>query len=251
MCLEEKVAIITGASQGIGRAVALELAKNGARVVVNYVDFAGCREQAKEVVSLVSQMGGKALELEADVKDLVQVEMMVQKVVEYFGRIDILVNNAGITRDNLLVRMKENEWDDVIATNLKGTYNCCKSVLKIMMKQKYGKIVNVSSVVGLMGNAGQVNYAASKAGVIGLTKSLAKEVAGRSINVNAVAPGFISTAMTEVLSPNARESLIKHIPLQRLGKPEDVAQLILFLVSDKSSYITGQTIAVDGGMVMN
>ncbi|ATW24656.1 3-oxoacyl-[acyl-carrier-protein] reductase [Candidatus Formimonas warabiya] len=251
MGLEDKVALVTGGSRGIGRTVALKLAQEGCRVAVNYVDFDRNQEEAEEVVSLIKKAGGQALSVKGDVANFEEVESMMREVSEYFGRIDILVNNAGITRDNLLMRMKEEDWDAVININLKGTFHCCKSVVKLMMKQKYGKIVNVASVVGLMGNAGQTNYAASKAGIIGFTKSLAREVASRNINVNAVAPGFIATAMTENLPESSQEALLKQIPLQRLGKPEDVAELVVFLASDKAAYITGQTIAVDGGMVMN
>ncbi|MEL7567457.1 MAG: 3-oxoacyl-[acyl-carrier-protein] reductase [Dehalobacterium sp.] len=251
MVLEEKVALVTGGSRGIGKAIVWELVRQGCLVGVNYVDFDQNREQAEELVSLIQEAGGKALAVSGNVADAEEVETMVQEVVRHFGRIDILVNNAGITKDNLLMRMKEEDWDAVININLKGTYNCCRSVVKLMMKQKYGKIVNVASVVGLMGNAGQGNYAASKAGIIGFTKSLARELASRNINVNAIAPGFIATAMTDSLPGDAKENLIKQIPLQRLGKPEDVADLVGFLVSDKAAYITGQTIAVDGGMVMH
>jgi len=251
MSLEERVAIITGGSRGIGRATALELAGKGAWVALNYIDLADNREQAEELVSLIHSQGGRALAVEADVADPAQVESMMAKIIDHFGRIDVLINNAGITRDNLLMRLKEEDWDAVIAINLKGTYNCCKSVLKVMMKQRFGRIVNVASVVGIMGNAGQTNYAASKAGIIGFTKSLAKEVASRGINVNAVAPGFIATAMTDQLNQNQKDALLKQIPLQRLGAPEDVARVISFLVSEGASYITGQTITVDGGMVMN
>lgn len=251
MGLEDKVALVTGGSRGIGKAIVWELVRQGCKVGVNYVDFDQNREQSEELVSLIHEAGGEALAVKGNVADAAEVETMVQEMIKHFGKIDILVNNAGITKDNLLMRMKEEDWDAVININLKGTFNCCKSVVKLMMKQKYGKIVNVASVVGLMGNAGQGNYAASKAGIIGFTKSLARELAGRNINVNAVAPGFIATAMTDSLPESARENLIKQIPLQRLGKPEDVADLIGFLVSDKAAYITGQVIPVDGGMVMN
>ncbi|MGI6686197.1 MAG: 3-oxoacyl-[acyl-carrier-protein] reductase [Bacillota bacterium] len=256
MGLEEKaaavrVALVTGGSRGIGKAIVWELVHMGCQVGVNYVDFDQNREQAEELVAEIKAAGGEAIAVKGNVADLQEAEAMVQEVVGHFGRVDILVNNAGITRDTLLMRMKEEDWDAVIDVNLKGTFNCCKAVVKQMMKQRYGKIVNVASVVGLMGNAGQVNYAASKAGIIGLTKSLARELAPRNINVNAVAPGFIETKMTEVLPENARENLVKQIPLERLGQPEDVANLVGFLVSDKAAYITGQTIPVDGGMVMD
>ncbi|MDD2499087.1 MAG: 3-oxoacyl-[acyl-carrier-protein] reductase [Desulfitobacteriaceae bacterium] len=251
MSLEERVALITGSSRGIGRAIALELAKNGCRVALNYFNAGPNEKEAREVVELIKENGGQAEAFSADVTQSHEVEAMARQVIEHFGRVDILVNNAGITRDSLLLRMKEDDWDRVLETNLKGTYNCAKYVLKFMMKQRYGRIVNIASVVGIMGNAGQTNYAASKAGVIGFTKSLAREVASRNITVNAVAPGFIDTSMTGELSEDARQVLLRQIPLQRLGTPEDVARLVGFLVSDYAAYITGQTIAVDGGMVMN
>lgn len=248
MVLEEKVAIVTGGSRGIGRAVAIELAKCGCKVVINYL---GNEKLAQEVVAEIIAAGGRAIAVRANVANLSEVEEMIKQVVDTYGRIDILINNAGITRDTLLMRMKEEQWDEVIDINLKGTYNCCKSVLKLMMKQKSGKIVNVASVVGVMGNAGQVNYAASKAGIIGLTKSLAKEVASRNISVNAIAPGFITTDMTGELSDTQSEALLQHIPLGRFGKPEEIASVVRFLVSDDAAYITGQTINLDGGMVMS
>jgi 3-oxoacyl-[acyl-carrier protein] reductase len=247
MLLVEKTALVTGASRGIGRAAALELAKAGAKVAVN---FAGNRAAAEEVVSLIEAAGGQAMLVQADVGNAADVEAMVKAVVERFGKIDILVNNAGITRDNLIMRMKEEDWDAVIHTNLKGIFNCTKAVSKLMMKQRYGRIINMASVVGVMGNAGQANYAAAKAGVIGFTKSMAKELASRNITVNAVAPGYISTDMTANLPEQARLDLQSQIPLQRLGTPEDVATAVLFLVSPGADYITGQTLHVDGGMVM-
>jgi len=247
MLLAEKTALVTGASRGIGRATALELAKAGAKVAVN---FAGNHAAAQEVVSLIEAAGGQAMLVQADVGDAAAVDAMIKAVVERFGKIDILVNNAGITKDNLIMRMKEEEWDAVIHTNLKGIFNCTKAVTKLMMKQRYGRIVNMTSVVGVMGNAGQSNYAAAKAGVIGFTKSMAKELASRNITVNAVAPGYISTDMTANLPEQARTELQSQIPLQRLGNPEDVAAAVLFLVSPGADYITGQTIHVDGGMVM-
>ena len=247
MLLAEKTALVTGASRGIGRATALELAKAGAKVAVN---FAGNRTAAEEVVSLIEAAGGQAMLVQADVGNAVDVETMLKAVVERFGKIDILVNNAGITRDNLIMRMKEEDWDAVIHTNLKGIFNCTKAVSKLMMKQRYGRIINMASVVGVMGNAGQANYAAAKAGVIGFTKSMAKELASRNITVNAVAPGYISTDMTAALPEQAKAELQAQIPLQRLGTPEDVAAAVLFLVSPGADYITGQTLHVDGGMVM-
>lgn len=247
MLLGGKVAIITGASRGIGRATAIELAKAGAKVVVNY---AGNQTAAEQVVSLIKEKGGEAIAFKADVSNAEAVDALIKTTQETFGRIDILVNNAGITKDNLLMRMKEEEWDAVINTNLKGIFTCTKAVARSMMKQKSGKIINMTSVVGIMGNAGQSNYAAAKAGVIGFTKSMAKELASRGINVNAIAPGFISTDMTAVLSDQVKDELAHQIPLNRLGNPEDVAAAVLFLASDAANYITGQTIHVDGGMVM-
>jgi len=247
MLLANKTALVTGASRGIGRATALELAKAGAKIAVNY---AGNRAAAEEVVALIEAAGGQAFMVQADVGDTAAVDAMVKAVVERFGSIDILVNNAGITRDNLIMRMKEADWDAVIHTNLKGIFNCTKVVSKLMMKQRYGRIVNMTSVVGVMGNAGQSNYAAAKAGVIGFTKSMAKELASRNINVNAVAPGYISTDMTAELPEQAKTELQTQIPLQRLGTPADVAAAVLFLVSPGADYITGQTLHVDGGMVM-
>lgn len=247
MLLDNKIALVTGASRGIGKAIAIALAKAGATVVINY---AGNINAAKEVESEIKAINGKSIIVQADVADTDAVENLIKTVVDQFGRIDILINNAGITRDNLLMRMKENDWDDVINTNLKGVYNCTKSISRIMMKQRYGKIVNMTSVVGLTGNAGQANYAAAKAGVIGFTKSVAKEFASRGINVNAIAPGYISTDMTAVLGDEVKKDFETKIPLGRIGQAEDVAEAVLFLVSDKSSYITGQTINVDGGMVM-
>ncbi len=247
MLLANKTALVTGASRGIGRATAIELAKAGAKVAVNY---AGNRVAAEEVVAQIEAAGGQAFMVQADVGDAAAVDAMVKAVVERFGKIDILVNNAGITRDNLIMRMKEEDWDAVIHTNLKGIFNCTKVVTKLMMKQRYGRIVNMTSVVGVMGNAGQSNYAAAKAGVIGFTKSMAKELASRNITVNAVAPGYITTDMTADLPEQAKTDLQSQIPLQRLGNPADVASAVLFLVSPGADYITGQTLHVDGGMVM-
>lgn len=246
MVLREKFAIVTGGGRGIGKAVALKLADLGAGVAV--VDLG--IEDAENTASDIRQMGGRAIALSGNVASVHDVEEFVKKVSEEFGRIDILVNNAGITRDTLLVRMKDEDWDAVINVNLKGTFLCTRAVAKIMMKQRFGRIVNISSVVGLMGNAGQANYGASKAGVIGLTKTVARELASRNVTVNAIAPGFIATSMTDVLPENVKESLMQQIPLGRLGAPEDIANAVAFLVSDAASYITGQTIAVDGGMVM-
>lgn len=247
MSLVGKTAIVTGGSRGIGRAIALKLAKLGANVVVNYTSSP---DKAEEVVQMAKDMGRDGMAIKADVSNGEEVQELIKLVEEKFPSIDILVNNAGITKDTLFMRMKEEEWDRVMDVNLKGTFNCTKAVTKKMMKQKSGSIVNMASVVGITGNAGQANYAASKAGIIGFTKSVAKELASRGINVNAVAPGFIQTDMTDVLSDKIIEELIKQIPKKELGKPEDVANLVAFLCSDQAKYITGQVINVDGGMVM-
>ncbi|WP_035293000.1 3-oxoacyl-[acyl-carrier-protein] reductase [Clostridium sp. KNHs214] len=245
--LKGKNAIVTGASRGIGRAIALKLAEKGANIVINYRSN---KEKAEELVKEIEAKGVKALAIEGDVSIFSEAESMINKAFEKLGSVDILVNNAGITKDTLILRMKEEEFDKVIEVNLKGAFNCLKHVSKIMMKQRSGKIVNISSVVGLVGNAGQINYAAAKAGIIGMTKSAAKELASRGINVNAVAPGFISTDMTAVLSEKVKEGAINTIPLKRLGNPEDVANAVTFLAGDEAKYITGQVINVDGGMVM-
>lgn len=247
MNFEGKTAIVTGGSRGIGRAICLELAAGGANVVLCY---AGNEAAARETVRDIEALGAKALAVRCDVSDAAQVDALVKAAVEAFGRIDILVNNAGITRDNLLMRMSEADFDAVIDANLKGTFLCMKAVSKLMLKQRYGRIVNLSSVVGLRGNAGQANYAASKAGVVGMTKSLAKELASRGVTVNAVAPGFIETDMTAALSESARAAAQESIPMNRLGAPEDVAKAVAFLASDAAAYITGQVLAVDGGMAM-
>jgi 3-oxoacyl-[acyl-carrier protein] reductase len=245
--LSHKVAIVTGASRGIGKSIALELAKQGAHVVVNY---AGSEHAAQQVVDEIISMGCKSFKFQANVSVAEEVDAMVKATMETFNAIDILVNNAGITRDNLIMRMKEEEFDDVISINLKGVFNCTKAVVRQMMKQRSGRIINISSVVGVLGNAGQANYVAAKAGVIGLTKSSARELASRGITVNAVAPGFIETDMTHALSPEMREQLQKQIPLERLGQPSDISKAVAFLVSEDASYITGQTIHIDGGMYM-
>ncbi len=247
MKFEGKTAIVTGGSRGLGRAVCLELAKGGANVVFCY---AGNEAAARETARDIEALGARALAVRCDVSDAVQVDELVKAALETFGRIDILVNNAGITRDNLLMRMSEADFDLVVNANLKGTFLCMKAVSRLMLKQRYGRIVNLSSVVGLRGNAGQVNYAASKAGVIGMTKSLAKELASRGVTVNAVAPGFIETDMTAALSESARAAAQGSIPMNRLGAPEDVARAVAFLASDDAAYITGQVLAVDGGMAM-
>ena len=247
MRFEGKVALVTGASRGIGRAIALALAAQGADVAVNY---AGSEAAAKEVAAEIEAMGRKAFVIQADIASTEASTAMVDAVVKEFGRVDVLVNNAGITRDGLLMRMKEEDWDAVITTNLKGVFNCTKAAIKYMMKQKSGNIVNISSIVGVMGNAGQANYCAAKAGVIGFTKATAKEVAARGIRVNAIAPGFIKTDMTSVLSEKVVEAMLAGIPLNRLGETEDIAKAVLFLASSDANYITGQTLHVDGGMVM-
>ena len=242
-----KIALVTGGSRGIGRAVCLALAKSGADVAVNY---AGKEEAAQQTCRMCEELGARTLAIQADVADKAQVNAMVDQVIAQFGRLDILVCNAGITRDNLLMRMAEQDFDQVIATNLKGVWNCMKAVCRPMMKQRWGRIVSMSSVVGVAGNAGQVNYAASKAGVIGMTKSLARELGSRGVTVNAIAPGFIETDMTAVLPENIKEGLLGSIPLGRLGQAEEVAALAAFLCSEQAGYITGQVIHVDGGMAM-
>ena len=247
MLLDGKVALVTGASRGIGRAIALKLAAEGAKIAINY---AGNTAKAEEVKAEIEKNGGEAILVQADVADSAAVETMVNTVVEKFGQIDILVNNAGITRDGLMMRMKDEDFDAVINTNLKGVFYCTKLVSKLMMKKRSGRIINMASVVGLMGNAGQTNYAAAKAGVIGFSKSAAKELAARGITVNMVAPGFIDTDMTAAMTDKAKEMTLTGIPLNRMGTPEDVANAVAFLVSDNASYITGQVINVDGGMVM-
>lgn len=245
--LKNKVALVTGASRGIGRAIALDLAANGASIAVN---FAGNEAKANEVVDEIKANGGQAFAIKADVSKQDDVQQMIKAVVGEFGSLDILVNNAGITRDNLLMRMKDDEWDDVINTNLKGVFLCTKGVTRQMMKQRHGRIINITSIVGVSGNPGQANYVAAKAGVIGLTKTTAKELASRNITVNAVAPGFITTDMTDELSEEVKSEMLKQIPLAKLGEPSDIANLVTFLASEKSKYITGQTMHVNGGMFM-
>ena len=247
MELKEQTAVVTGASRGIGRTIAVELAKCGANVVVNY---SGNEAAATETVKMCEEAGGKAIAIKADVSKTEECEAMMEQAVAEFGKIDILVNNAGITRDKLLMAMKDADFDDVIATNLKGTFTCMRIVSKLMMKQRYGRIINLSSVVGVRGNAGQANYSASKAGVIGLTKSAAKELASRNITVNAVAPGMIETDMTGVLSEKVKEAMLNDIPAKRIGTTQDVANAVLFFASKEASYVTGQILCVDGGMAV-
>jgi 3-oxoacyl-[acyl-carrier protein] reductase len=245
--MKGKNALVTGASRGIGRAIALELGRQGVNVAVNY---SGSEAKALEVADELKALGVQAFAVQCNVSKADEVQDMVKQVVDTFGSIDILVNNAGITRDNLIMRMKEEDWDAVINTNLKGVFNTTKAATRPMMKQRQGKIINVASVVGIMGNAGQANYVAAKAGVMGLTKSSARELAARNITVNAVAPGFITTDMTSELPEEVKEVMLKEIPLARFGRPEDVAQVVAFLASDASAYMTGQVLRVDGGMVM-
>lgn len=247
MSFTGKTAVVTGGSRGIGRAICLELAAGGANVVLCY---AGNEAAAQETVSACEALGAKALAVRCNVADSADVKALMDAAVKAFGRIDILVNNAGITRDGLLMMMKEDDFDAVTGTNLKGTFLAMRAVARTMVKQRYGRIVNLSSVVGLRGNAGQVNYAASKAGVVGMTKSLAKELASRNVTVNAVAPGFIDTDMTAAMPEAAKTAVLGTIPAQRLGRPEDVAKAVAFLASDEAAYITGQVLAVDGGMSM-
>jgi 3-oxoacyl-[acyl-carrier protein] reductase len=240
--------LITGSARGIGKAIALELANHGAKIVINDILP---KNEIDKTLEEIRKSGDQAIGIRADITIFEEVESMVKEIINKFGKIDILVNNAGIIRDSLLIRMKEEDWDAVININLKGTFNCSKTVAKYMMRQKSGgKIVNISSVIGLVGNIGQANYAASKAGIIGLTKSIAKELALRNINVNAIAPGFIETDMTKRLSEKVRKDLQQQIPLKRLGTVKDIAKVVYFLVSDNANYITGQVINVDGGMVM-
>lgn len=245
--LEERVALVTGGSRGIGRAIAQSLASTGATVVVNY---RGNQVAADETVASIEAAGGKAVAIQADVANAEDVDRLFKDVLERFGRIDILVNNAGITRDTLMLRMKDEDWDAVMDTNLRGLFLCTRAALRPMTRARWGRIINITSVVGLMGNAGQANYAAAKAGIIGFSKSVAREIGSRSITVNAVAPGFIDTELTAVLSADMREALVKQIPLGRLGTPEDVAGVVTFLASEYAAYITGQTFNSDGGMVM-
>ena len=243
--LKNKIALITGAGRGIGRAIAIALAKEGAEVVINYN---GSEERAKEVKQTIEENGGKASIYKCNVSDFVACEAMIKDIVKEYGHLDILVNNAGITKDGLIMKMKEEDFDSVLNVNLKGTFNTIRHSARQMLKQRSGKIINISSVSGILGNVGQANYAASKAGVIGLTKTMARELGSRGITVNAIAPGFVDTEMTEVISEEIRENACKQIILGRFGKPEDIANTAVFLASDKADYITGQVISVDGGM---
>jgi 3-oxoacyl-[acyl-carrier protein] reductase len=247
MSLEGQVAVVTGGSRGLGRGIAIELGKRGARVVVNYNTSV---EAANEVVQLIEDAGSEALAVQSDVSQYDPAQSLIKAVLDFGGRVDILVNNAGATRDMLLAIMSENDWDTVIATNLKSAYNCSKAALKPMMRQTYGRVVNVSSVAGLVGNAGQTNYSASKAGLIGFTKALAREVGARNITVNAVAPGFVPTDLTSVVPPHLLAEALKLTPLGRLGTIEDVAYAVAFLVSAEAAFITGQVLRVDGGIAM-
>mgnify|MGYP002727721487 FL=1 len=243
--LKNKIALITGAGRGIGRTIAIALAKEGAEVVINYN---GSEERAKEVKQTIEENGGKASIYKCNVSDFAACEAMIKDIVKEYGHLDILVNNAGITKDGLIMKMKEEDFDSVLNVNLKGTFNTIRHSARQMLKQRSGKIINISSVSGILGNVGQANYAASKAGVIGLTKTMARELGSRGITVNAIAPGFVDTEMTEVLSEENRENACKQIILGRFGKPEDIANTAVFLASDKADYITGQVISVDGGM---
>ena len=245
--LKGKIALVTGASRGIGREIALELAKNGAFVIVNYN---GSKERADSVVDTIKEHGGDAISYQCNVASFSETERMIQDLIKTYHQIDILINNAGITKDNLIMKMSEEDFDRVLEINLKGTFNTIRHISRQMVKQRGGKIVNIASVSGVLGNAGQANYAASKAGVIGLTKTMARELASRGINVNAVAPGFIHTEMTEVLSDTVKEQVALQIPFKRFGEAAEVAKAVIFLVSDAASYITGQVLCVDGGMAM-
>ncbi|WP_217269726.1 3-oxoacyl-[acyl-carrier-protein] reductase [Neobacillus endophyticus] len=247
MILAGKAALVTGASRGIGREIALELARQGANVAVN---FSGSEAKANEVVDEIKALGKEAFAIKCDVSNSAEVADMIKTVIDRFGKFDILVNNAGITKDNLLMRMKEEEWDDVISINLKGVFLCTKAVTRQMMKQRHGRIINIASIVGVSGNPGQANYVAAKAGVIGLTKTTARELASRNITVNAIAPGFITTDMTDKLPEEVKTEMLKQIPLARFGEPKDIAKVTAFLASDDAAYMTGQTLHIDGGMVM-
>ena len=245
--LENKVALVTGAGRGIGKQIAISLAAEGAMVIVNYN---GSKDRAVETVQEIEQAGGKAAAYQCNVAEDTSCEAMIHDLIQTYGHVDILVNNAGITRDNLLMKMTEEDFDQVIDINLKGTFHTIRHLSRYFLKQRSGKIINISSVSGIMGNAGQANYSASKAGVIGLTKSVARELSSRGITVNAVAPGMVDTEMTEVLSDNVKEQMLQQIPLRKMGTTKNIADVVVFLASDKADYITGQVIAVDGGMTM-
>lgn len=247
MDFKNRTAVITGASRGIGRAIAIKLSELGANIVINY---SGSMESAKTLSDELELKGIKVLAIKTDVSNIKQVEEMFETIYNNFGCIDFLINNAGITKDALMLRMTNEDFDRVIDVNLKGTFNCTKTASKYMIKQRQGKIINISSVVGVIGNIGQVNYASSKAGIIGLTKSAARELAGRGINVNAIAPGFIQTEMTDKINQKIKDDYINKIPLKKFGKPEDIANCVAFLCSEEANYITGQVINIDGGMVM-
>ncbi len=247
LSLENRVAIVTGASRGIGRAIALELAKRGAAVLINYNNSA---KSAEDVVAQIEANGGKAAAFQADVSDFEQAAKLVKFAIDTFGNLDILVNNAGITRDGLIMMMKEEDWDAVLDTNLKSTFNCAKAAVRHMMRKRYGRIINIASVAGQMGNPGQTNYSASKAGQIGFTKALAREVASRKVTVNAVAPGFVDTEILDALPKETLDAALKLVPLGRMGTPEEIAHAVAFLADERSGYITGQALGVDGGMAM-
>lgn len=247
MTLKGKNALVTGGSRGIGRAIAMKLSEEGTNVIITYINN---EKKARNVVKEIEKNGAKGLAIKVDISSEEDVNNMMEKIKKKFNSIDILINNAGVTKDNLLIRMKTEDWDKVLDTNLKGVYFCTKAVARGMMKKRYGKIVNIASVVGISGNAGQGNYSASKAGVIGFTKSIAKELGSRGINVNGVAPGFVETDMTEVLSEDIKKQTLNLIPLKKFAKPEDIANAVVFLCSEKANYITGQIINVDGGMLM-
>ena len=247
MSLIEKTVLVTGGSRGIGRSIALLFAKEGANVIINYTKD---EEGATDVIKEIESLGVKGLAIKANISKAEEVDKMIDEIKENFDRVDILINNAGITKAGLFIGMKERDWDKVMEVNLKGVFLCTKAVIRKMIKQKHGKIINISSIVGIIGIPGQVNYSASKAGVIGFTKSLAREVASRNITVNAIAPGFIETDMTKILPEDVKRNMVETIPMKKYGKPEDVANLAVFLSSDKADYITGQVIHVDGGMAM-
>jgi 3-oxoacyl-[acyl-carrier protein] reductase len=247
LSLEGRVAVVTGASRGIGRAIALELAKRGAAVIINYLNSS---QAAEQVLHLIEQSGGKAKAIAADVSDFQQAQDLIKTAIDTFGNLDILVNNAGITRDMLIMMMSEEDWDKVLSTNLKSSFNCSKAAVRHMMRKRYGRIINITSISGQMGNAGQTNYSASKAGQIGFTKALAREVAARNITVNAIAAGFIDTEIWDNVPEEARQAALSLIPLGRKGLPEEIAYAVGFLASDQAAYITGQVLGIDGGMAM-